>query len=123
MDDVTQDVLEVKNYHHVPGFLKNLLSLGQLMNDGYMPDFQTDMLLLRKTVRGHTTVNVCKRKADGMYYLNGKRVKNKDYETVHTTKEIDNWITASAKKPKNADATPRKKISMDLNKAHDKFGH
>ena len=48
MDDVTQDILEVKEYHHVPGLSKNLLSLGQLMNNGYMPDFQTNMLLLRK---------------------------------------------------------------------------
>ena len=69
------------------------------------------------------TVVVCKRKADGMYYLNGKREKNKDYETVHTTKEIDNWITMPTKKSKNMDATPKKKISMDLNEAHDKYRH
>ena len=122
MDKVTQDILEVKEYHHVPGLSKNLLSLGQLMNNGYMPDFQTDKLLLRKTVGRHTTVIVCKRKTDGMYYLNGKQEKNKDYKTIHATENVDNWITVPAKKSKNTDTTSRKKVSMDL-KAHDKFGH
>ena len=64
-------IFEAKKMNHLPELQKDILSLGCLVDDNWVPEFKNDKLILRKQVGNQSVKMECQRYNDGMWYLKG----------------------------------------------------
>lgn len=106
--------LTLTRANHVNAFKKNLISIGRCIDDGWRVMFRKNMMIMEKDG------NMLKfnRGDDNIYYLHGKRVPTSG---VSKGTVALNSTTAEAHHDKK-ERIPNEK-TMNINEAHDKFGH
>jgi hypothetical protein len=87
-DEATKLIISLNEYHHVPGLTKEMISLGKLIGEKWIPSFVTEAIYLKK---GIATVTCIRNEKDGMYYLKGKHVSMNEANAVNRTKGPHYW--------------------------------
>ena len=136
LKDEANDILEVKNYHVVPGLERNLISTSQMLMDGYTLESTLECTWIRKkrSPKKKAKLFRCDRDSkDGMYYFAAVRVTRKQADIL-TQGNTDACFAKDGKRIHWADvvaevvnvtsgAYGKVPSTMDLNRAHDLFGH
>lgn len=106
-------ILKLSDVQVVPGFVKNVISLGRLPEAGYKIHFEGNDLQI-EAPSGHQTVVT--KNDEGLYYLNASVAHRHE---VHPTliEEDDLVPTQMPKKP------TKKQKQIDINDAHELYGH
>ena len=123
--DKTQSVIVLNNVLYVPEFNQNIISVNSLLRQGYRMECDNNRInLMHKT----KALEITKDNMHSMFYLQGiRKEKNKNVRTFN--KSVCNNLNAHKLdiQRKDESITPEalkdKVISMDINIAHDSFGH
>jgi hypothetical protein len=123
-DAKSKSVIALREYHHVPGLSKEMVSLGKLIEDGWKPEFTQQAIILKK---GEASI-ICKRNvSDGMYYFQGKRTDEPGVNSVETFEQGGQWNDVSQVIDDQGNTTEKVIHNIttmeDINEAHDKMGH
>ena len=105
-NDVTKEMLILKNVLYTPHFHKNIVSIGKFVQDGqYEVDMRTDQLILKK-IGYFKTLNFKRDNNNVLYYFTGKRIKGENVMSAVVPDENANKV-----------------IKMNIMEAHAKYGH
>ena len=125
---MTQSVIVLNNVLYVPEFNQNIISINSLLSQGYKMECDKNRFRLRHRSK---TLEITKDNLQSMFYLQGIRQEKNKHTKVFNKNVCNNvnghklaldkvmkkkeWITQEAMK--------KKSTTMDINQAHDSFGH
>jgi hypothetical protein len=104
------NILKLAGVQYVPGFVKNIVSLGKLSSSGYNINFQGRLLTIEMPSSGKKIM--VEKNEEGLYYLEA---------AVATRNEVHPVLIEG-----NKDGTPpkpKKSNEIDINNAHELYGH
>ena len=96
----TKNKIHLKNVLYVPSFKKNIMSIPTLMKNGFSINAE---LRNFEMVQNKRSINLGKMDEKGMFYFVGKRIDKNEAFQINVVK--------------------KKKLTMDVNEAHDMFNH
>ena len=129
---ITNKLIILHDVLYVPGFSQNIVSISNLLQRGYTMEGTSDKLRLKQKSK---SVDIYNTDAQNMFYFLCTRCKNvhhvrnnhRSYSSSVQVKNFDNGIrrTELAKERAMDNSLRMNKInkSMDINIAHDSFGH
>ena len=98
--EVTKQKIHLKNVLYVPTFKQNIMSIPTLMKNGFSINAKMKSFEL---VQNNQSIKLGKMDEKGMFYFVGKRIDTDQSPQINVVK--------------------RKRLSMDINEAHDMFNH